>query len=59
MSKLDNLINKFFDRLRRGIVNSYGKEILKNPEVRKAAEELRAAEEDLLKTIGQEFEKSK
>tara|TARA_Y100000034_G_C6634607_1_gene277193 strand:+ start:312 stop:491 length:180 start_codon:yes stop_codon:yes gene_type:complete len=59
MSKLDNLINKFFDRLRRGIVNSYGKEILKNPEVRKAAEGLRKAEEDLLKTIGQEFEKSK
>ena len=59
MSKLDNLINKFFDRLRRGIVNDFGKEILKNPKVKKAAEELRKAEEDLLKTIGQEFEKSK
>ena len=59
MSKLDNLINKFFDRLRRGIVNSYGKEILKNPEVKKKAEELRKAEEDLLKTIEVESGKSK
>ena len=59
MSKLDNLINKFFDRLRRGIVNDYGKEILKNPEVKKKAEELRKAEEDLLKTIEVESGKSK
>ena len=59
MSKLDNLINKFFDRLRKGIVNDFGKEILKNQKVKKAAEELRKAEEDLLKTIEVESGKSK
>ena len=59
MSKLDNLINKFFDRLRRGIVNDYGKEVLKDPIVKKASERLRSAEADLLKTIEVESGKSK
>ena len=55
MSKLDNLINKFFDRLRRGIVNDYGKEVLKDPIVKKASERLRSAEADLLKTIEKKY----
>ena len=55
MSKLDNLINKFFDRLRRGIVNDYGKEVLKDPAVKKASERLRSAEADLLKTIEKKY----
>ena len=59
MSKLDNLINKFFDRLRRGIVNDFGKEVLKNPKVKKASERIRSAEADLLKTIEKKYGNSK
>ena len=36
MSKIDNLINKFFDRLRRGIVNKFGKDLLRDPKVQQS-----------------------
>ena len=59
MSKLDNLINKFFDRLRKGIVNKFGKELLKDPEVQKRVKDLKNAENNLLKFIEKEYGKSK
>ena len=51
MSKLDKLIGKFFDNLRRGVVNKFGKELLKDPEVQKHVKNLKQAEDELLKKI--------
>ena len=51
MSKLDNLIGKFFDNLRKGVVNKFGKELLKDPEVQKHVKALKQVEDDLLKKI--------
>ena len=40
MSKLDKLISKFFDNLRKGRTNAFTKDILKDPDARKAVKNL-------------------
>ena len=51
MSKLDKLIGKFFDNLRKGVVNKFGKELLKDPEVQKHVKNLKQAEDNLLNQL--------
>ena len=51
MSKLDKFIGKFFDNLRSGVVNNFGKELLKDPEVQKHKKNLEEADDELAKKI--------
>lgn len=58
MSKLDNLINKFFDNLRTGKINTFTKDILADPKARKAVANLKKNEKDLLNFIKQRYGES-
>ena len=55
MSKLDRIINKFFDNLRKGKVNSFTKDILKDPEARKAVKNLEKQHQELGDLIKKRF----
>jgi|TARA_R110000796_G_scaffold18043_6_gene55009 hypothetical protein len=55
MSKLDTLINKFFDNLRQGRVNAFTKDILKDPEARKAVKNLEKQHQELGDIIKKRF----
>tara|TARA_Y100001963_G_C6687128_1_gene402760 strand:+ start:29 stop:214 length:186 start_codon:yes stop_codon:yes gene_type:complete len=58
MSRLDKLISKFFDNLRRGKADAFTKDILKDPEARKAVKKLKKNEEDLLDFIKRRYGES-
>jgi len=51
MSRLDKLISKFFDNLRQGRKDAFTKDIMSDPEARKAVKRLKQAEQDLLATV--------
>jgi len=55
MGKLDKILNKFFDNLKKGRVNSFQRDILKSPKARDAAKRLKQAEEDLGDEIKKQF----
>ena len=58
MSRLDKLISKFFDNLRRGKTDAFTKDILSDPKARKAVKALKKREEDLLDFIKQRYSES-
>jgi|TARA_B110000196_G_C20699678_1_gene454642 hypothetical protein len=58
MSKLDTLISKFFDNLRQGRVDSFTKDILKDPKARQAVKNLKKIEDDLLKHVTKHYKES-
>jgi hypothetical protein len=58
MSKLDKLINKFFDNLRNNRLNAFGRSALKNPEIRKSVKKLRDNEKEILGLVKKHFGES-
>ena len=55
MSKLDKLINKFFDNLRKGRTNAFTKAILQDPKARKAVKDLEKQHKELGDIIRKRF----
>jgi len=51
MGKLDKLISKFFDNLRKGRVNSFTRDMLKDPEVRQSVKDYKQAEKELFDSL--------
>ena len=51
MSRLDKLISKFFNNLRKGRKDACTKQIMSDPKGRDAVKRLKKAEKDLLDTI--------
>ena len=47
MGKIDKIIGKFFDNLRKGRVNSFTRDMLKDPEVRQSVKDYKQAEKEL------------
>jgi len=59
MGKIDKIIGKFFDNLKKGRVNSFTRDILKNPEARDAVKDLHKAREELSDFIKRAYGESK
>ena len=55
MSKLDKLISKFFDNLRKGRTNAFTKDILKDRDARKAVKNLDKHHKELGDIIKKRF----
>ena len=55
MSKLDKLISKFFDKLRKARTNAFTKDILKDPDARKAVKNLDKHHKELGDIIKKRF----
>ena len=51
MGKLDKLISKFFDNLRKNRVDAFTKDIMSDPKGRAAVKRLKQAEQDILDRI--------
>ena len=58
MGKIDKIINKFFDNLRKGRMNSFTKDVLKDPEARDAVKRLKTAEQDLLDRLKKRYKEN-
>ena len=55
MSKLDKVISKFFDNLRKGRTNAFTKDILKDPEAKRAVKNLEKQHKELGDIIKKRF----
>ena len=55
MSKLDKVISKFFDNLRKGRTNAFTKSILQDPKARKAVKDLEKQHKELGDIIRKRF----
>ena len=51
MGKIDKIISKFFDNLRKGRVNSFTRDMLKDPEVRQSVKDYKQAEKELFDSL--------
>jgi hypothetical protein len=51
MGKIDKIISKFFDNLRKGRVNSFTRDMLKDPEVRQSVKDYKQKEKELVDRI--------
>tara|TARA_Y100000034_G_scaffold86355_1_gene103563 strand:+ start:120 stop:302 length:183 start_codon:yes stop_codon:yes gene_type:complete len=58
MGKLDKLISKFFDNLRQGKVDAFTRDIMKSPQARQAAKDIKKAEDKLLDFLKQKHKES-
>ena len=59
MGKIDNIISKFFDNLRKGRVNSFTRDMLKDPEVRQSVKDYKEAEKELLARIRKRYSENR
>ena len=51
MGKIDKIISKFFDNLRKGRVNSFTRDMLKDPVVRQSVKDYKQAEKELFDSL--------
>tara|TARA_B100000953_G_scaffold235085_1_gene196491 strand:+ start:466 stop:645 length:180 start_codon:yes stop_codon:yes gene_type:complete len=51
MGKIDKIIGKFFDNLRKGRINSFTRDMLKDPEVRQSVKDYKQKEKELVDRI--------
>ena len=55
MGKIDKIISKFFDNLRKGRVNSFTRDMLKDPVVRQSVKDYKQAEKELFDRLRKSF----
>jgi len=55
MGKIDKIINKFFDNLKRGRLNSFTKDMLKDPELKKSIVDYKKKEKELADKVRQRY----
>ena len=55
MGKIDKIINKFFDNLKRGRLNSFTKDMLKDPELKKSIVDHKKKEKELADKVRQRY----
>ena len=59
MGKIDKIISKFFDNLRKGRVNSFTRDMLKDPEVRQSVKDYKQAEKELFDRLSKKHSENR